>query len=214
MHTSMFASHVASTITECTTLICGVDAPASTNLSSTPWLPLALFPPLPAFSYPLLIEVFIMRKYSHLTPLVYLLHALTLTHPHTDTPTQPDRQTHAHAHWHHTISHAYSEWPSVVSHSLPPLLSFCLPPFVRHVPELHIQEDLLIDRNELLREGGGEREPSFLPSVYTCKLTHTALLHLNPLPNATCNTRCPRLRSIFSQMYSISYQIDELLVLP
>merc|ERR1719473_1856762 len=42
----------------------------------------------------------------------------------------------------------------------------------------------------------------------------TALLHLKPLPNASCRILCPRRRSECSSMWRSSYQIDEDDVLP
>ncbi len=59
----------------------------------------------------------------------------------------------------------------------------------------------------------------FFSSILVCGesfLIHnqTQLLHLNPEPNASCNTRCPRFKFILLQVYSNSYQIDEEEVFP
>jgi hypothetical protein len=43
---------------------------------------------------------------------------------------------------------------------------------------------------------------------------HTALLHLNPDPNAICHTRSPRRTRSFASMYASSYHNELLDVLP
>ena len=50
--------------------------------------------------------------------------------------------------------------------------------------------------------------------LYERKLSQTAVLHLNPEPKASWSTRWPRLNDICSQVYFISYQIEDDEVLP
>lgn len=44
--------------------------------------------------------------------------------------------------------------------------------------------------------------------------SHTALLHLNPLPKAICQIRCPLLILPFASIYASSYQMELDEVLP
>ena len=56
--------------------------------------------------------------------------------------------------------------------------------------------------------------------VFSChyflffNIFQTVLLHINPLPNAICQTVCPLCISQAFKMYSISYHIEALLTLP
>ena len=52
------------------------------------------------------------------------------------------------------------------------------------------------------------------PCQFRLRQSHTAELHLNPEPNASCRTRWPFFWPIWERMYSSSYQMEDEDVLP